>query len=126
MKNIVISFILFILLFIAMVFSMNYLENKSYYYSEKAIALESSINENSWDEAYKKSSDLLKEWEKSASILPAFINHSYVENITSNILKLRQFIKVKDKVNALSAISEIKFYLNLMHNIEKVTLPNIL
>ncbi|QGU96079.1 DUF4363 family protein [Clostridium bovifaecis] len=125
MKNLVASFMLFIALVITMVFSMRYLENKCGYYTDKIDALETIIVNESWEEAYNSSIGFLEEWKKDSSIVPTFINHIHVETITNSVLKLTQYTKYKDKVDSLATIHEIKFLLEEMMEIEKVTLPNV-
>lgn len=125
MKNMIASFILFIALIVTMIFSMKYLEKKCEYYSKKIEHLEKIVLNNSWDEAYADSTKFLVEWEKDSHIVPAFINHIHVESITSNVLRLTQYTKLKDKVDSLTTIHEIKFLLEEMLDIEKVTLPNV-
>jgi len=124
-KNTIASFSLFIILMTLMVFSTKYVENKSDYYSNKADILEAIIVNESWKEAYDNSIDFLNEWKKDSNIIPAFINHSHIEAITNDILKLTQYIKNEDKVDCLATIHEVKFLLEEMIDAEKVTLPNI-
>lgn len=125
MKNLVASFILFIVLIITIIFSMKYIENKCVYYTDKINALETIIVNESWEEAYTSSVNFLDEWKKDSNIVPAFINHIHVETITSSVLKLTQYTKYKDKIDALATIHDIKFLLEEMLEIEKVTLPNV-
>lgn len=125
MKSAIASFIIFILLFISMIFSYKYLENKSDYYTIQTNTLEKLVNDNSWEEAYTLSNKFLDEWEKDSSIIPAFINHTYVETITNNVLKLTQYIKHKNDSDSQATIHEIRFFLENMIKIEHVTLPNV-
>ncbi|MFU0823548.1 MULTISPECIES: DUF4363 family protein [Clostridium] len=125
MKNTIASFSLFTLLIVLMIFSTKYVENKSEYYSNKANILESIIVNESWKEAYNNSMNFLEEWKKDSNIIPAFINHSHIETISNDILKLTQYIKNEDKVDCLATIHEVKFLLEEMVNSEKVTLPNV-
>ena len=61
MKNLVISFILFILMIVGIVVSLNYLDKKCSYYGDIANSLESTINNESWDKAYDISKELLED-----------------------------------------------------------------
>lgn len=125
MKDLIASFTLFIVLIITMLISTKYLGNKCGYYTDKVSYLEIVIVNKYWEDGYNKSIEFLEEWGNDSNILPAFINHTYVESITNNILKLTQYIKYKNQTDALATIQEIKFSLHMMEEIEKVNLPNI-
>lgn len=125
MKNLVTSFVLFILLIISIIFSLNYLNKKYYSYKEKIDTIEEFVINNSWDETYTNCVDFLDDLEKDSKIMTIFIHHVNVETIYNDLLKLSQYIKCKDKVDSLAEIHEIKFLLKEILEIEKVNLPNI-
>ena len=125
MRNLVISFLIFVILIITIVFSINFLVNKANYYSEKTDQLENLVTQDSWDEAYEISTDFLTTWEEDSKKISVFINHFQVDAISNQILKLTQYTKYHDKSEALALIHDIKFLLKELIEIEKVTISNI-
>lgn len=125
MKNLVISFILFILMIVGILVSLNYLDKKCSYYGNMAASLEATINNESWDKAYDISKKFLEEWRKDSKTISAYINHLYIESINDQVLKLTQYIETKDKSESLAVVHEIKFFLEGILYMEKVTIPNI-
>jgi len=124
-RNLVISFLIFVILIITIVFSINFLVNKANYYSEKTDQLENLVTQDSWDEAYEISTDFLTTWEEDSKKISVFINHFQVDAISNQILKLTQYTKYHDKSEALALIHDIKFLLKELIEIEKVTISNI-
>lgn len=125
MKNLLISFLIFFILIITIVFSINFLVTKTNYYSEKADQLETLVTEDSWDKAYEVSTDFLNGWGNDSKIISIFINHFHIDAINNEILKLTQYIKYQDKSDALAIIHDIKFLLKSLLEVEKVTISNI-
>lgn len=125
MRNLVISFIIFFILIITIVFSINFLDNKANFYSEQANQLETLVVKDSWDEAYETSTNFLDAWKEDSKKISMFINHFQVDSISNQILKLTQYTKYHDKTEALALIHDIKFMLKELLEIEKVTISNI-
>lgn len=125
MKNLIASFVIFFVLIISMVFSINYLNKRIDHYTKKVNYMEDVISKESWDEAYKASMEFIKEWDKDSETVSVFINHTHVDSINSELLKLTQYIKYKDKSESLALVHEIKFLIEEILDVEKVTLANV-
>ena len=125
MKNLIASFVIFFILIISMIFSINYLNKRIDHYTEKVNYMEEVISKESWDEAYKVSIEFIKEWDKDSKTVSVFINHTHVDSINSGLLKLTQYIKYKDKTESLALVHEIKFLIEEILDVEKVTLANV-
>lgn len=125
MKNLIASFVIFFVLIISMIFSINYLNKRIDHYTKKVNYMEDVISKESWDEAYKASMEFIKEWDKDSETVSVFINHTHVDSINSELLKLTQYIKYKDKSESLALIHEIKFLIEEILDVEKVTLANV-
>jgi hypothetical protein len=69
--------------------------------------------------------EFLEGWKKDSRVISAYINHLYLEGINDQVLKLTQYIKIKDKSEALAVVHEIKFFLKGILYMEKVTIDNI-
>ncbi|MGY0373075.1 DUF4363 family protein [Clostridium sp. JNZ J1-5] len=125
MKNLIASLVIFFVLIISMIFSINYLNKRIDHYTKKVNYMEDVISKESWDEAYKASMEFIKEWDKDSETVSVFINHTHVDSINSELLKLTQYIKYKDKSESLALIHEIKFLIEEILDVEKVTLANV-
>ncbi|MEA4826822.1 MAG: DUF4363 family protein [Clostridium sp.] len=125
MKNLIASFVIFFVLIISMIFSINYLNKRIDHYTKKVNYMEDVISKESWDEAYKASMEFIKEWDKDSETVSVFINHTHVDSINSELLKLTQYIKYKDKSESLALVHEIKFLIEEILDVEKVTLANV-
>ena len=67
----------------------------------------------------------LEEWKKDSKVISAYINHFHLEAINDQVLKLTQYVKVKDKSESLAVVHEIKFFLKAILSMEKITIDNI-
>lgn len=110
---------------VGMFVSLNYLNKKCTYYGEVATKLEDTVNNESWEKAYDMSKDFLDQWKKDSKVISAFINHLQLDTINDSILKLTQYTKVHDKSESLAMIHDIKFFLEEILFLEKVTIENI-
>lgn len=125
MKNLIISFMIFIIMVTGMLVSLNFLNKKCSYYEGMATSLEDSLNKESWNTAYDMSIKFLEEWKKDSKVISSYINHFHVEAINDQVLKLTQYVKVKDKSESLAVVHEIKFFLKAILSMEKITIDNI-
>lgn len=125
MKNVIISICVFVIVIIAMVFSIRYLNTACSKLEVSVNKLELLLNEEKWAEADTLSNDLYDQWEKQYSIMPIFINHSEIDIMNNEILKLTQYVKCKNKEESLASDHAIKFYLDSLKSIQKVTIQNI-
>lgn len=125
MKNVFISLCIFVVIIIAMSFSIRYLNTTCSKLETNADKLEDLLNDEKWDEAYTLSNDLYDQWEKQYTIMPIFINHSEIDNLNNEIMKLTQYVKCKNKEESLASDHAIKFYLDSLKSLQKITIQNI-
>ncbi|MCY6483190.1 DUF4363 family protein [Clostridium aestuarii] len=125
MKNTIISLVIFFILNIFIIFSINFVNNRCIYYENISNTLERNINNQLWDESYKISTEFLKNWESDSQIISVFVSHEYLDDINSELLKLTQYIKFKNENHSLAIIHNIKFSLNSITDFEKITIKNI-
>lgn len=125
MKNIFISFVIFILLIITISTSIHYLNTKCDYYEEKINTLEQMVENEQWNKAYAESISFLNHWKKDSQLVTAYIHHVHIESISCDLLQLTQYIKYKDKVQSLASIHEIKFLLEDITAIQKINITNV-
>lgn len=125
MKNVIISFVIFIIILIAMAFSISYLNKVSSNLQNLNDEIEQCITDNKWDKAYSISMDYTKKWEKSTKIIKLFVNHQELDNIEMELNKLPQYLKENTKDESLASVHVLKFLVSHISNIEKVNIQNI-
>lgn len=125
MKNIIASFILFFILLTGIFFSVNYINKTCIDFQSLNNKLEYCINNNDWDKSYDLSIKFIDEWKLSYKYITLYMNHNDLDSINDETLKLTQYIKCKNKSDALAIIHSMKFTLNNIMNSEKITFINI-
>lgn len=125
MKNVIISFGIFVLMIVTILFSLNYLNKVCTKLGKSADNLEISINKEDWENAQKQSTNFLDTWKKYADNIAIFVHHEEIDNVNTEIYKLTQYIKFENKEEALADIHVIKFYIKHINNFEKINAQNI-
>jgi hypothetical protein len=88
--------------------------------------IESSLQNEDWDESLENSLELDKKWNKKSNILCMFVNHSEIDNTYNETSKLIQYVQTESKDEALASLSVIKFYISHINDLQKISLKNIL
>lgn len=125
MKNVLTSLIIFIFLVISILFSINYVKKTCTNYKKRTDYIENIIKNDSWNEAYTVSTSFLDDWKKESKIISIFIDHDHIDKTHVETLKLTQYIKYKDKSNALASIHAIKFLMEDIIEFENINIQNI-
>ena len=125
MKNVIISICIFIVMLIAIFFSLNYLTKTCDNLMTQCDELEDIISKETWDNSYEKSMDLLEDLQDKHNILSMFIHHQEIDNMTNELYKFTQYVKGKNKDEALASIHVVKFYIEHIEDLQKVTIQNI-
>jgi Domain of unknown function (DUF4363) len=126
MKNIIASYILFSLIIILLICGVLYLNKTASRLMSESNELEELIKKESWEKAYDSSVSILNQWEKASHTLSIVIDHQKLDNINIEVLKLSQFTKCSSKEESLASIHTIKFLLEHLMNLEKISVQNIL
>lgn len=126
MKNLFISFCLFAIMLVAILFSLNYLNKICNNLEILSSKIEESVNNENWQQAYDESLELISIWEKDSRDICIFVHHAEIDNISSELFKLTQFAKCKTTDESLASIHFIKLTLKHICDIEKINLKNIL
>jgi hypothetical protein len=106
--------------------SVNYLNKTCEKMEANSNTLEDLINAEQWEEADALSNETLNQWKKYALIIPIFANHSELDTLNVEMLRLTQYTKCESKDEALASTHVIKFFLNNVKELQKVNLQNIL
>ncbi|MCY6356821.1 DUF4363 family protein [Clostridium sp. ZS2-4] len=125
MKNVIASFIIFMIMVFCILFSINYLENTCNHYKNIICSLEITIKDEAWDEAYKTTNILLENWKKESKIVSIFINHEYIDGMYVELLRLTQYVNCKNKSDSLASVHSIKFLVDDIIDFEKLSIQNI-
>ena len=126
MKNVLYSFIIFIILLMSVFFSINYLNNACNSLEALDTSLETLIEGSSWDNAYDTSLQLMDNWDNYSKVITIFVNHAEIDNINNELWKLTQYTKFKNRDESMASVHTIKFYLGHIREMEKVNIQNIL
>ncbi|MFT5873346.1 MAG: hypothetical protein ACI8WT_002290 [Clostridium sp.] len=125
MKNILAAFSLFIIMIIGIFLSTNAINRSCAHLQNLNCALESNIIKENYGNAYNLSLDYIAQWEKVSKFLTIYIHHEDLDNIDNEILKLTQYIKFKDKSEALATVHVMKFLVDHIKSHEKISISNI-
>lgn len=125
MKNIVITFILFIFMCVGLFFASEYIILTCDKLLNVADKIEGDIVDESWDEAYILSFELLDIYEGHVRHMTLFLNHSNVDIIYGEVIKLTQYCKEEEKSEALATLHFVKTLLQEVRQMEKLTINNI-
>lgn len=125
MKNIVITFILFIFMCVGLFFASEYIILTCDKLLNVADKIEGDIVDESWDEAYILSFELLDIYEGHVRHMTLFLNHANVDIIYGEVIKLTQYCKEEEKSEALATLHLVKTLLQEVRQMEKLTINNI-
>jgi hypothetical protein len=125
MKNIVITVIVFLVMCICLFFASQYIILTCDKLLKIANKMESNIVDEQWDESYIRSFELLDIYEGHVQHMTIFVNHTNVDIIYSEVIKLTQYCKEQDKAESLATLHLIKTLLNEVHQMEKISVNNI-
>lgn len=125
MKNIVISFAIFIAVMLSAIVSIRYLNNVCSKLEGLSIQIENNIQSSDWNKAYSNSLKFLNEWDRYSKKVSVFVHHAEIDNVNSELWKLTQYTKEKNKDESLASAHVIKFLLKHIVELERVNLQNI-
>ena len=125
MKNVIIACTLFLVMVGSMIFSLTYLNKVCSNIEKITDTLEEQIIAEQWDKANKTSTYLLEEWKDHGKVIPIFVNHTEIDAINSETLKLTQYVRCKTTEEALASTHAVKFYLDNIKSLQKINIQNI-
>lgn len=125
MKSIIFS----TLLFLAMLYSLNcankFLDTISHQLDTIDLQIKNNIEDNDWDKAIELADDLEKQWDKYEDRTSIFVNHNDVDIITTEVAKLKEYLRGKDINESFASLSTIQCQFKKLHKLEKISLENI-
>ncbi|MBU3159912.1 DUF4363 family protein [Clostridium frigoris] len=125
MKNVLIAFSLFVIMVVGIFFSVNIINVKCSKLQNLNCTLENYIIKENYQDAYKLSLVYIAEWKKASKFLSVYEHHEDLDHIDSEILKLTQYIKIKDKSEGLATVHNMKYLVEHIMSHEKVSISNV-
>lgn len=125
MKNIITSFLIFIVIISSAFFSIKYLNRVCSTLEILSNQIENNIQDDDWNKAYGNSIKFLNEWDRYSQKVSFFTHHAEIDNVNNELWKLTQYTKEKNKDESLASAHVIKFLLKHISEMEKVNLQNI-
>lgn len=125
MKNVIISLLIFIVLFISILFSVRYLDSICKKLQIQNDKIENYVDGKDWKSANDSIKVFSKDWDKYSAIVSVFVHHQELDDINSELQKFTQFVRYEDQEGAQSSSYTIKFYLSHISEMEKWNLQNI-
>lgn len=125
MKNVYIAFSIFIAMIIGIFFSINLINRRCDHLQSLNCVLESYILKENYKAAYTLSLDYIAQWKSDSKFLTIYIHHEDLDHVDNEVLKLTQYIKTRDKSEALATVHVMKYLIDHIKLHEKVSISNI-
>jgi hypothetical protein len=125
MKNIMVAFSIFIFMIIGIFLSIKAINLRCTNLQSLNSTLESYIIKDKYEDAYTLSINYIAQWKKTSKFLTIYIHHEDLDHVDNEVLKLTQYIKIKDKSEALATVHAMKYLIDHIMLHEKVTMSNI-
>ncbi|MGH4124956.1 MAG: DUF4363 family protein [Clostridium sp.] len=125
MKNVYIAFIIFILMIIGIFISTNIINRSCHHLQNLNCTLESYILKENYKDAHSLSLDYIAQWKRDSKFLTIYIHHEDLDHVDNEVLKLTQYIKTRDKSEALATVHIMKYLIDHIISHEKVSISNI-
>ncbi|MGG7078343.1 DUF4363 family protein [Clostridium sardiniense] len=126
MKNTIISLILFLAVMGFMLFANSELINLCDDISKESAQIEELLNDKKWDESYAASVKLLNKLQEDGTVSSVYVNHTEVDAIIDNTVKLTVLVKCKDESESLSTLHLIKYNAERIKELQYPSIKNIL
>ncbi|GCD12940.1 DUF4363 family protein [Clostridium tagluense] len=125
MKNVYLAFSLFIIMIIGIFLSINTINQSCANLQDLNCTLESYILKENYKDAYNLSLDYIDQWKRDSKFLTIYIHHEDLDHVDNEVLKLTQYIKTRDKSEALATVHIMKYLVDHIKFHEKVSISNI-
>lgn len=125
MKNSIISIILFFTLLGFVLYANTDLLNlcdSIVYESEK---IETLVTAGEWEDAYTTSINLITILKEDSVLASIYINHSDLDNMINEAVKLSQYVKYEDKTESQASACSLKYSSSNIKRLYLTTIENI-
>lgn len=93
--------------------------------SQHCEKIEESLNNNDLESAYKYSLEIKNHLEENSTPIAIYVNHTDINNINNEVIRLSQYIKKKEMPEAYASVHTIKYSCKYIHELESVSMKNI-
>ena len=125
MKNVLIAFSLFVIMMVGIFLSVTIINQRCIQLQNLNCALENDIIKENYNAAYKLSLNYIAQWKTASKLLSVYEHHEDLDHIDSEILKLTQYIKIKDKSEGLATVHNMKYLIDHILSHEVVSITNV-
>jgi hypothetical protein len=125
MKNVYLAFSIFIIMIIGIFFSIIVINRSCDHLQNLNSTLESYILKENYKAAYNLSLDYIDQWKSDSKFLTLYIHHEDLDHVDNEVLKLTQYIKIRDRSEALATVHAMKYLIDHIKSNEKVSISNI-
>ncbi|MGH4118308.1 DUF4363 family protein [Clostridium sp.] len=125
MKNAIIALCLFVIMLIGIFISTNAINRRCNHLQDLNSQLENYIIKENYEDAYDLSLIYIDEWKSASKFLTVYMHHEDLNYLDSEILKLTQYTKIKDKPEGLATVHVMKYLIDKIMYHEKISLSNI-
>lgn len=108
------------------VWSNHALTTSAEQFSKKIDKIVLIAEQDKWDNAYQKTKELRKNWDKEATWWPIILDHQEIDNIEFALVRTEEYIKSNNVELSLGQLAELKLMIKHIPEKEAVTLKNIL
>ena len=125
MKHVMIAFSLFVIMIVGIFLSVKVINRDCIQLQNLNCALENDIIKENYHDAYKLSLDYIAKWKNATKLLTIYEHHEDLDHLDSEILRLTQYIKIKDKSEGLATVHNMKYLIEHIMSHEKVSVSNV-
>lgn len=125
MKNTTTSIILFLIMLAFVFYSHTVLINICNDINEKCLQIETCLNQKDWEKAYNLAISVKQNVEKHSTVISVYTNHTDINNLSNEVLKLTQYTKVHDNAESLASVHLVKYTSDAIKELQDVSIKNI-
>lgn len=126
MKNTVTSLILFLAVLAFIFFANSKIIQLCDHISTESAKIEKLLDNKEWDKSYTESVKLLNKLEEDGFISSVYINHTEMDSLIDQIVRLTILVKCKDESESLSTLHLIKYGSERIKDLQYPSIENIL
>lgn len=126
MKNAIASLILFLTVMGFIIFANSKLIQLCDHISTESARIEKLLDNKEWDKSYNESVKLLNRLEDDGFVSSVYINHTEIDALIDQTVRLTVLVKCKDESESLSTLHLIKYSAERIKELQYPSIENIL
>lgn len=125
MKNTLFAILLFFALLGFVCYSNNELIKLCDSIIESCEEIDALIATDEWKDAFSGSENLILHLKEDSAIASIYINHTDLDNMISESVKLTQYIRYENQAESQASVNALKYAANNIKRLHKATIENI-